>query len=291
MKQYGKFIGYLSDKNLKMEKSTTKNGMPCELISGSIAVKIDDVTQYLNVYTKSKTNKGTDNPMFESIRCMYNNYNSLVDVKENRAIEASYIMVKATPNIGDWKDKEGQFHEAQLGFNVTSVERVDPNKNKARVILNLTGYINSIKDEFENGEETGRKIIDLIGIDYFGEAEPYKVYIEAEHADAICDAWSVGDTIQPVCTIKNHAISKASARTSLIGVQTVTTYERQITIINAYPPIDDEEKQIDATEIKKAIKARNIKIEALKNSVNNNKPVAATQPVNIVIDDDEECPF
>lgn len=284
VRQYSKFVGYLSEKNLKKETSMTKNGMPCELISGSIAIKVDDVTQYLNVYTKSKTNKGEENGMYESIFSLYNNCIPL-SVSE----DASYIMVKATPRINDYKDKNGQFHEGQISYAVNSVERCDPNKNKERIVINLTGYVNNIRNEFEDGEETGRKIVEVVGINYYDEAEPFNVYIEAEHADAIEDAWSIGDTIQPVCTLKNHATVGTSKRTSLIGVETSVTYDRQLTMINAFPPIEDEDKQIDSVDVKKAMNARALKIEELKH--NNTSTKKTVSVVNIEVDDDDECPF
>lgn len=288
-RQYSTTVGYLNEKHLTKEPSTTKNGSPCDLISGSIAIKVDDVILYHQVYVKSKTNKGEANPMYESIDTMYNQYHSIKEVKENKASEASYILVKGTPVSKDYQDKTGVVQECQFGCNVGAVERVDPNKNKPKIKMTLTGYIKSIIDEFENGEETGRKIIELVGIDYYGNAEIYKIYVEEEYAEAICDAWSVGDTVQPICTIINHITSKVSNRKSIIGVETSVSYERRLSLVNAFPAIEDEDKQIDATEIRNALEARNLKLESLR--TNKAQPTAASKPVNVVIDDDEDCPF
>lgn len=288
-RQYSTTIGYLNEKHLTKEPSTTKNGSPCELISGNISIKVDDVILYQNVYIKSKTSKDAPNPMYESINTMYNQYHSIKEVKEGKASEASYILVKGTPVSKDYKDKAGIVQECQFGCNVGAVERVDPNKNKAKIKITLTGHIKSILDEFVNGEETGRKIIELVGIDYYDNAEIYKIYVEEEYAEAICNAWSIGDTVQPICTVINHVTTKSSNAQSIIGVATSVSYERRLSLINAFPPIEDEDKQIDAAVVRNALEARKIKLEALRTT--NAQPVVASKSVDVTIDDDEEFPF
>lgn len=288
-KQYSTVIGYLSEKNLKKERSTTKDGSPCDLISGTIAVKVDDVVLYHQVYTKSKTNKGTDNEMYKSILTMYDEYHSETEVKNGKATEADYIKVKGNPAVQDWKDKQGMVHEASVSYKVNAVERVDPDRNEPNISLSLTGYVNNMRDEFEDGEETGRKIIELVGINYYGDAETFSLYVDEEDADGVEDVWKVGDTVQCLCSVVNHTSKRVAQRKVVVGKPkaTATSYKRQITLTFGFEPIEDEEKKIDTSAIREALKSRNVKLEALKG-----KPAPAKKAIDISVDDDDEdCPF
>ncbi|MBQ0143235.1 MAG: hypothetical protein KBT06_10670 [Prevotellaceae bacterium] len=294
IKQYSTFIGYLSEKKLIKKRGTVSktSTIACDIISGTIAVETENNSvHYLNVYCTSKTAKGNEHPFWQSIDTMYNEYKSKKDVAAHEAEYASYICVNATPAINDFVDKSGNVVVGRTKYSVNTVKRVDPSTpTVARV--NLGGYLNSVRDEIENDEETGRKIMEIVGIDYFGNAEPFTVYVGEEN-DGYFDYWEIGDKVNAECVIVNHMTADPSAPTTTHnGRPLKSRSEKRITLFDWLDNrVDDDEiREQNMIDVRKALEARKLKIEALR-SKSTETPHPATAPVNIEFDDDEECPF
>lgn len=258
--------GIVSEKDLKTvtEDNVTR-------IEGSITVKTSEVNFVtLNVRVNEKTKAGAENKTYAGIQTVMNEYKTIA---EHGEAEADRIRV--TADINPYRNKNSG--EEIIGYKsnffnrLKSTDEFDPKSE-----FSIEMFISSIIPEIENGDETGRIVVNGWLPTYNG-IEPIKLVAEEDLAADIESAFEPGQTVEFYGEAVNNRITKTTTIPVAIGkprTQTKTIYKNDLVITGASMPYEEGvslEKPYEADTIKAAIQVREDKIkedqEKAKNGV------------------------
>lgn len=266
--QKARLVGHLKEKNLELKQSTIKDtNIPCEVISGDMTVECDNGTFKLRVYSQSKKKDGDDNKMFAGIKKIYETY--VPAVKADDGI-GDYIDCDVKMGISDFVTKENTVSTG-VQFSLNSANRVSTD-TESLFDIDMDAFIRGIHPEIINEEETGRILVDVVGVNFAEEAEPYQLIVEEDMADAFDGFWEIGQTVR--ITVTPKMVHKGEVKKQQVGfgraANTRSGYDKLELIIvggsPAYEKPDDEEtptKVLQASYVKELWGARQLKLENL----------------------------
>lgn len=213
LRNYAFAEGYLRESTLKQD--VTKAGAPC--IKGDVVVAIDRFNaQRIHVFAMATKNDGTENKAYTSLlnvivaptmaSCVSSLPNDGVDLddldeKTWEAVTRTAAKVwfsgtleeYATISVTDEKGKEKEKETSSFSFRASNGSiRRDKEKHPftPRCNVELDGIITSIRDEVKKGEgedaepeETGRKVIGYLWVDYKGVGHEFKLYAGNDSID------------------------------------------------------------------------------------------------------------
>lgn len=201
-KNYFRCVGTLYETNLKREvcdiKITNENGqsekVEGERINGGFTVRTANGIHTFNVYGTNLTNKGKENPMWPMYLKMLE-WVPEIDRKDDEI--PTSLNVEGTIRINDYVNQQGNV-STTLRWNVNKAQKaktvLDENVPTGTA-LKATLYIQSIKKEIVNEEETGRLLLTLYGADNKGACFPVKAIVNEDLAEDFEDCYEVGMTV------------------------------------------------------------------------------------------------
>lgn len=159
-------IGLLAEKNLTVVTDPEGN----KSIRGDVTIKTSPINSVqLRVFTTEKTKKGQQNPAWNSVSALMNEYNSIADVGEEAATVVRVNNGRFDPQ--SFWTKGGQWVEAAPRYSASFFNRGDrptdenDDKNAFKANMDVEAYVSNIVPEFKtiNGEqeETGRKVCNV----------------------------------------------------------------------------------------------------------------------------------
>ena len=271
-KMNGRIVGTLMEKKLEEVDSTrTINGVEkeCKAIRGTLSVKTNNGTFDISVWTSSLNGNGEESKLYKSYETVMNDYVSASDNVDN----ADTIDCLINMGINDYCNREKTEVRSSVRFRLSIVNRVaDKEGVELSSDLELECYIDSIKKEKKNDEPTGRLIVEVIGVDYSGNAQPYTLYVEEDLADDFEDIYSVGDNAMLYLTAKMaHVGGEVKKKKTAFGKKgniESSGYDRlELVIIggeDSYEDIDDDDYEgfgLTKKEVKKLKEDREILLE------------------------------
>lgn len=325
-KNYFRCVGTVNETNLKMEqcdiKIKDKDGnddgvIRGERIMGSVSVRCDDGIHTFRVFFQSHNAREDKNGNRENSR--WKMATSMLEWNpeiNGNGEPATMVNIEGTIGINDYLGQDGSVKSA-LQMNISKAStKVSEDEAKA-CSWSGTAFIKAINPETINDEETGRLVVDLLGVNGMSEVFPIKAYVEADLAEAFEDTYEVEETV-PMdidITVKHigqkKTAKKAFGNSSKVNVNNgfdVTEY----IIVGADDPIEEPDEEDDdgnvidngwlnPKAIKNALKERDTKLEGIKagngatekkSSVKEaKKQMAKTKTKTVEAFDDEEDPF
>lgn len=227
-------IGVLSEKKLELKDDfvTTHDGqkIPCKIIVGSFSIKtIDNKTYMWKVKMPDTTKAKKERRTYKSIENLYFNLMSEVDVireKEkdpNADVQADVVCVSGAISLNSYVDQGGNMHKGDKQFWANSVSTSKAKNEDFDIDITFGGVVADIVDEMYNEEPTGRKILQMVGVDYRSNAMPMQFIVgmgidaegnEVNFADQIEDYYSVGDNAEIFATIRTRTIGAKPKKAS-----------------------------------------------------------------------------
>lgn len=332
-KNYFKCIGVVSELDLKREdcsiaiKDTDGNDngkINGEQIRGNIVVKTDNGLLTFRVFFRSHNVRPDKNGKYENSRWkMATDMMELVPEiggKEN----PSLVDVEGTIDVNDYCGQDGKIKTiVQLNASKVSTSRVNPDEVHGCTWEGVM-YIKSIAPETvtknDEQEETGRLVINLLGINGKSECFPVKAYVAEEMAEAFEDMFEEEQTVPMTIDIVNRHVGgkKSQAKRAFGGKGSVDVNNgfdiTEYMIVGADEPIEESEIEdedgnpinngyINPKTMKKALKERAKKLEEIesngyqsgntKNSIKEQKQkfAKAKHTANLIEDDDDDDLF
>lgn len=193
-------VGTVSEMNLKREdcdiKQKDENGNEAgtakgERIVGNVAIQTDNGVHTFNIYAQSLTSKGEE-PKQWKMYCEMLNWNP--KIKGDPNIEPTLVNIEGSVSINDYLNQQGEL-KSGLRWRVGRANtKVTPDEPKGTT-LKVTAFVQSIKPEIRQEEETGRLLVTLYGAEGDGTCFPINAVVDEEMADAFNDCYEVGTTV------------------------------------------------------------------------------------------------
>ena len=281
-------IGTVEEINLKREpadiKVRDKDGNDAgtkkgERVIGNFSVKIaPNNVVVLNVFVQSLNNHGEANRQWDMATAMMNWTPAIGDNGQNEA--PTMVRVRGSIEINDYVNRSGKV-SSSLRYRVNSANtRVDSEATPG-LTVDVTAFVNSIKPEIVNNEETGRLKVMLYGVNYSGQCFPIEAYVDESAADDFESTYEVGDTAPFTLDLTGRVVGNVNTpsvrKFGKSGkVNTKGGFVRnELIIVGAddvidEPDDDEEDSQwIDPAGMKKAIKVRQQMLEELERNGGN----------------------
>ena len=320
-RNYFRCIGTVSELDLTREECEIKlknsngedNGtIVGERIRGTIAIRTDNGIVNCRVFFQSHNGRPDKNGKHENNR--WTMATSMMDWNpeiNGNGEEPTLVNIEGTFDVNDYLGQDGNV-KTILQLNVGKAStKVSPDETKG-CTWNGIVYIKSINPEVRNEEETGRLLVNLLGVNSKSEVFPINAIVEEELAEAFEDAYETEQTVpMDIDVIVRHVGSKQNAKKAFgrggsVNVNSgfdVTEY----IIVGADEAIEEPEDEDDdgnpiengwlnPKTVKKAIKERDKKLEEIKNggvaekkgSIKAAKQMAKTKVNEPYVDDSED---
>lgn len=268
-----------------------KKKVKTELISGPIAIRIPSGVVNFYLYVTKIGYNGKDNFQWAMAESAIDSWNPHVN---GDGSPPTKVMVIGELNPRDYYDDKNKQIRYELGFRIKSANtRVSEDAPEGLTIL-LDGFVRNMKKEVKDGEETGRLLVNLLGVDYSGRCYPVDCVVDEEGVETVedgdedCDAFEAGQTrtgIELDYRIVSDAPASTPTKKKTIGKgsgvevteRTRTKVELAIYSFDPYAveepeetededgnPIEDKSGYISPTTMKKAIKIRDAMLEELE---------------------------
>lgn len=297
-------VGYLSESNLKREdcdiKQKDKNGNDAgtkkgERIMGSVAVKTDNGIHTFNVFAQSLTSKGEESKQWK-MYCDMLNWNP--QIGGDSSIEPTLVNIEGSVSINDYVNQQGEL-KSGLRWRVGRANtKATPDEPKGTT-LKVTAFIQSIKPEIRQEEETGRLLVTLYGAEGDGTCFPINAIVDEEMADAFNDCYEVGTTVPFELELvsrhvgnENTGAAKKFGRAGKVSVNNGFDIQ-ELMLVGGDDEIEEPDELttedengnevevktqwINPVAMKKAIKARAQMLEELKNNPPEKKSGGSTK--------------
>lgn len=288
-KNYYRAVGTLFESGLKREdckiKVRDENGNPAgtvngERVMGNIALRTDNGIVTFNVYGQSLTAKNEPNKMWKMFTDMLE-WNP--ETGGNSEVVPTLLSVEGSVSPNDYVSNGDLKYS--LRWNVRRANTRVGEADKKATTLNATCYIQSMKAEERNEEETGRLLVKLMAVDNNGACFPIDAIVEENMADDFDGAYEVGQTVNFDFDLISRHVGDSTPKKKAFGrggsVAVNSGFDvSELMIVGADDPIEEPDEDmlvdengnkiedksgyINPVAMKKAIKVRAQMLDELK---------------------------
>lgn len=257
-----KICGWLKEKELEVVEKE-------QLIRGSLTIMTSPTSEIqISVYAKKLTANKQENSAYKGLLKIMNEYVSMAELfKENIEMtseQAQEQCTKVRVNRGTLRKYEryvnGNFYSTPT-ISANFFTRVDdPALFEPCAEFELECYVESIKKETKDSEETGKILLNTIVPVYGGQVIPMELVADGEVGEYITDNYPLKSTVNIwgdiVNTVERTVTKKSGFGASKEEVN--VNYTRELMITGGVEePYDEDDKNVYTTdEIKAAWKIR-----------------------------------
>lgn len=285
-----KLLGIVLENNLVAE--TSPDGT--ELIKGNLVVSTGDNQEHtVKAYSKKFTTAGNVNPSYTSLSVALGYVSIASLLQQGMTLEqangqATVILIKkGEVRLNTYLNpKKIVVAYPELFFSFIETATVSPDKYVAE--FELEGVLENMKPEFDKDSvETGRYIIDLIYINYKGEAQPFSLMSTPEAGAYMSTHYAKNLTTKIWGTLIS-TVTKISQTTEGFANDKVKEFERtekeMVICSGAVEQKNEENGGYSIPLIQKAMAERKLYIDSLVssggNKPSNNNFTAPAQQIN-----------
>lgn len=293
-KQNFRAIGFVNETNLvqesceiKMEDGSTEQG---ERIRGKVSVRMGNNVKTFDVFCNSITTKGEESKQWK---------NALSWLELNPEIGGNPDISPSVVSVNGRVTENRYFNENTKDVSVAlrwTASRISTSRvteeDEQGCTLSGNFYINSIKPETKDDEETGRLLVGLCGVQYGASPFVVDAIVEEDLAETFTDMYEVGQTASfDIDVVFEHIGAKTGGKKAFGGGGKIksTGYDKEIlVIVGGDAPIEASEEEdddgniidngyIDPKAMKTALKERANAIAEIKsNGGTTNKTASKT---------------
>ena len=286
-KQNFRAIGFVNESNLEREdcdiKITDSSGndstVQGERVRGKISIRMGNNVKTFDVFCNSLTTKGEESKQWKNALAMLD---LNPEIGGNPNVEPSLVSVAG--RVTENRYYNDNTKDVSVGLRWTasriSTSRVTEDDEHG-CTLSGTFFINGIKPETKDDEETGRLVVTLCGVQYGASPFVVNTIVNEDLADAFSDMYEVGQTANfDIDVVFEHIGAKTGGKKAFGdgGKIKASGYDREtLVIVGGDEPIEpsDEEDDdgnpidngyIDPKVMKIALKERTNNIAEIKAS-------------------------
>ena len=204
------------------------------------------------------------------------NYTSKAGIVEQQIPDAvpDKIKVNGELSVNDYYSNGQLFNNLQIrGKFINRLKSGEEYKPSAKFDVEM--YIENIKEEVKNDEETGRAIVKGILPIYGGKVIPIDFIADKEDevADFVTSTFDKGDTVNFWGDVINEIVTKTKKKKGFgkANEDTVTTSKRELLVTGGEPDAYEDDKAYDSSAIKKALAEREVMLQQLEEDSKNDK--------------------
>ena len=253
-------------KTIELEKKVNTNGV--NYIAGRVTLIVgENDEQIVRCYVAEKTSKGAEDRRYKGL-VTFMEYKSLTALLADglpyeKAYEAApRVIARGSLEKNEYYDQQGQGElVSRDSISCNSFTQIkDVNTFNPRAEFEVEMYLEKIRPEIKDGEDTGNIYLDGWMVMYGGKVVPVSFVAEDETAEDIRDTYPPHSTINVWGKMVNK-VKKREVRKSGFGKEKTDVsydYERKNLIEGGQAePYDEESKEFYAHEaIKEAIRVR-----------------------------------
>lgn len=296
-------VGTLKEK--KLEIGETKEHK--KYISGELVIATSKTSFHrVHIFANQKTKDGKDNKMFKSYTTINDKYLSEAGIIEQQIpdVEPTKVKVAGELSVNDYYNNDQLFSTVQIRGKF--INRIRPEEEYIpQAKFDTEMYIENIKPETKNDEETDRAIVTGIIPIYGGKVIPIDFITDLEDGvtDFVTSNFDKGDTVDFWGDIVNEIVTTTKKKKGFgkANEDVITTTKRELLITGGNPEPYEEEKAYDSETIKKALAEREVSLKELeenskknsKKSNKSNKSFGSTKSTSVDSETlgDEDIPF
>lgn len=255
-----------------------------DVISGDVVIQTDEKSEHVvSVYVNKHTKSGGENKAFKGMETVMNDYVSVAGLMKSGKTHDEAISEATCVRINNGKLDRQEFYtpsgefvsNARISSNFIS--RITDDCFEPKAEFEVECYIDKIRKEIKDNEETGRIIIDTIMPLYGGKVVPQQFVAADEVAEYIEDNYAAKQTAMfwgdVINIAERNVIKKSGFGKDKEDVR--VNYKRELIITGGgNEPYDDEDPKAYTTkQIQEAWKVRETETlpEMLKKSQNKGK--------------------
>jgi len=254
-----RITGYLKEMDLKY--ATDQSNRP--VIRGSLKLHIPPAADHdVNVYVPQFTREGKENGAYSGIQTVMNEYVDMVslldkgyDLATAMAQCTKVSVTNGTLGRNEYNGQNGFVSRVSISSNFFN--RVDTDFNPSAT-FEVECYIDKITDEVVDGEETGRKIVDVYVPMYRGAILPQKFVVGKGLASDFENTYEVGQTAMLNGDLINTVHVTTSTQAGIGRKMEARTYINELEIMGGWNPYSEEDaKSYSRETIMAALAVRN----------------------------------
>jgi hypothetical protein len=250
----GTCVGTLSEKDYEIVDAQLTDGTPCKAIKGNVVVTNDSGTFKFGFYINNTTKKHTENRMYKGIETAMKEYET-----------GELIAINYRLRINDYENQRGTLSKS-VNYDVQNMSRHKATDEPEVMEGKLSGMIHNIAPEIVGEDETGRLKVEIVGVTYGQDAEPYDMFVENDMVDAFNDIYDVGDVaIFDYEVVSVHYGGATTTQTTAFGrkAKVASGFDRtEMRIIGGEAPFEEErEEYFTMEDLKPLLDNREIKLE------------------------------
>lgn len=281
-------VGTLVEKNLEYGEYTKQvdgQSVKVENISGTISVRVSD-TEVHTVRLRSNkfTNAGKENSLYKGYETIKNEYVSVADAADNPELNPTQVRVDGKLTTNEYYGQDGklrQFQQIEGKFVNRLTEKDDPTP---RATFEVDVYIDGVKPEMENEEETGRALVST-WIPTFNAIIPYKFAVIEQGSSFFQDDIEKRQTIKVYGQLVNKKVEHVKMIEAAFGdpiEEKTYEYTNEALIQNAAMPYDEESvKAFNPEAVTSRLAAREIYLENQKNKAGQPQQQKSSAPTGV----------
>ena len=293
-------IGTVYEKKLERTEVTIEAGpkddkkpVKTELISGPIAVRIPSGIVNFYLYVTKTGYNGKDNFQWAMAEAALDSWNPHVNGDGEKPTK---VEIRGELNPRDYYDEKSAETRFGLGFRIVSANTRVSEDAPEGMTVKVDAFVHSMKNETKDDKETGRLLVNLLGVDFKSRCYPIACIVEEDGAETITDgeddfeAFEAGQTrtgieldyrIVSDAPVAEPTKKKVFGKSSGVEVTDRTRTKVELVIYSADcspveepdpdtlvddegNEIEDKSGYINPAVMKKAIKIRSQMLEELK---------------------------
>lgn len=288
----------------------------CQVIRGNITMKCDNLYITLRAYFSSVGFDGAESRTWAMAQSMLE-WNPAIKGNTNMPVTRARIKGEITPNdYYSTKDKKAAF-SLRYTIRSASTSNIDENTEDFFNVNLENAFVVKVAPETKGEEETGRALIDFLGVNYNGEVFPIHTVVNEDAAEAVLEGVDGIEAFEPGQTRSNLELELVNAsaveapkpkkKVAYFGKKerhgddpsenNSRNFSNELVLLGGDPmPVEEPEEKtytddngdeveiqtlwLDPTTIKEALKIRKQKIEELEANPPQPKNNANTAPVS-----------
>lgn len=272
----------------------------CQVIRGNVTMKCDNLYITLRAYFTSVSFDGAESRTWAMAQSMLE-WNPAINGNSAIPVTRARIKGEITPNdYYSTKDKKAAF-SLRYTIRSASTSNIDENTEDFFNVNLENAFVVKVAPEMKGEEETGRALVDFLGVNYNGEVFPIHTVVNEDAAEAVLEGVDGIDAFEPGQTRSNLELElvnasgaeapKAKKQTVCFGTRkrggddpsenNSRNFSNELVLLGGDPmPVEEPEEKtytdddgneveiqtlwLDPATIKAALKVRKQKIEEIE---------------------------
>lgn len=261
--------GIVSESSIVLKEINGKDGK-YKALNGKIVIQTgENETHVAEYFVKELKKDGGENGIYTNVKTVLDELVTLQDIAQGKSPEGatpSKVRVRGELALNEYYGQDGKLRSFPQVKGVFLNRVKEENTYDPKATFDVEGIVKSVKDEFKEEEETGRKKVELLIPTYNG-AIPVEFITRAEDGEYIEENFEVASTVNVYGNMINFSKKIVKKEQKGFGeAKEKVTYEntRELLITGGSVYDEDSPKSLEVEQIKELQTKRNVFLAELE---------------------------